>query len=174
MIGIIKGSEIKKNKDSDVKRVLLQVEFVEGDVKTIELMTQVGEDVNPGKNARVIVIEDSESYKLGIATSDDIEPTVDAGEKEIYSTDSPITTKKAKIKLDKNEQIILNDGTDYAVAYNDLKTAFDQLKSDFDAHVHAAGTLLDSTAAPCTGSTAAPVASTADMSAAKVEKVRLP
>ena len=126
MIGIIKGSTIAKNKDSDVKRVLLQVEFVEGDVKTIELMTQAGEELNPGVGSRVIIIEDSESYKVGIATSDDIEPTLNAGEKEIYSTDSPVTQKLAKIKLNASSEVVLNDGTYYAVAFNELKTAFDQ------------------------------------------------
>ena len=115
-LGIIKGSEILKNKDSSKKRLLLQVEMVSeisdipSDVRTVELLTQAGEDTNPAKDSRVFVVEAAESYQIGISVSDDIVPEVDPGEKEIYSTDSPATTKQARIKLSSNGDIeISND-----------------------------------------------------------------
>jgi hypothetical protein len=110
-LGIVKGSEIKKNKDSTTNRLLLQVEFIEesgdirGDIRTVELIPQAGEDINPAKNSRVVVIEVAKGYQVAIATTDNLVPESGAGEKEIYSTDSPATEKRAKIKLSINGDI---------------------------------------------------------------------
>jgi hypothetical protein len=177
-LGIIKGYQIAKNKDGDKTRLLLQVEILPEDVRNIELISMAGEDTNPAEGCRVLVIDASKGYKIGIAVTDDLIPEVGPGEKEIYSTDSPATTKKARIKLSKDSEVILNQGTDFAVAYTDLKTAFDKLKTDlnnfisvFNSHVHpgvtAGGASTSATITPGT-------ASTADMSASKVEKVKLP
>lgn len=67
------------------------------------------------------------------------------------------------------------EGGDYAVRYNELKTAFDQLVQDFNNLV----TVFNAHTQPVTGSTAgAPVTpgvpSTADMSNAKIEKLEVP
>ena len=173
MIGVITGSTIEKNRDGDIDRVVLQVEIAEDEVKTVELFTQAGEDTHPARDSRVVMLEIEDSYLVGISVSDDLTPTVNAGEKEFYSTDDPVTTKKAKIKLTSGEEIVLNDGTDYAVAYEDLKSAFDQLKSDFNSHIHTTTATIG--VGPAVGVISPPTASsTADMSGAKVEKVRLP
>lgn len=108
MIGIITGREIKKNKDGDADKLLLQVELVEGDVQTVEMMPQSGEDTNPATGSRIFVLDDSESYQIGIASTDDLTPEVDPGEKEIYSTDEPATEKKARIRLYENGNIIID------------------------------------------------------------------
>ena len=109
-----------------------------------------------------------------IATHDyKIDKSLDKGEVIIYSVDDSGTILSS-IYLNDDSEVVINEGTDYAVAFEDLKTAFDQLKTDFDNHIHAAGTLLDSTGAPCSGSVATTTASTADIDPAKVEKVRLP
>lgn len=50
------------------------------------------------------------------------------------------------------EAVVL--GTTFLGLFNHLVTQFNQLRSDMANHVHAAGTLLDSTANPVTGSTA--------------------
>lgn len=85
------------------------------------------------------------------------------------------------IEIAENGDVILNGDQDSAVAYTDLKTAFDQLKSDvndlvtaFNAHVHP-------TAAPGPPSPPTPVPgsipatpSAADMSGAEVNNVKLP
>jgi hypothetical protein len=75
----------------------------------------------------------------------------------------------------KGENVDINTDTDipetfdYAVAYKDMKEAYDQLRDDFNAHVH------DYNAGPTPATTPTPkTPSTADMSAAKVESVRLP
>lgn len=196
-LGKITGREIKKNKDSDVDRIILQIEMLPDDVRTVELISQAGEDTNPADNCRAVVVDVANDYKAAIAVSDDLTPEVNAGEKELYSTDTPVTEKRAKIKLCANGDIEIdayggstlnikqdgnidiNGASDFAVAYNDLKTAFDQLKSDYDnfvttkynLHAHTGVTVGGGS----TGATATVgAASTADMSPAKVSTVRLP
>ena len=91
-----------------------------------------------------------------------------------------------EIKNDKSEIILKDDGiveingnADFAVAFNDLKTAFDQLKNDFNnfvtikynLHVHP-GVLSGGASTAVTPATG--TATAADMSNAKVAEVKLP
>lgn len=109
-----------------------------------------------------------------------IDETLDEGETLFYSMTED-GNLKAKIYLNKSSEIVLNDGTDYSVKYNELKTAFDKLKSDFNSivslynsHIHPVpGVMLGGpgTASSPTVSTGSP--STADMSNSKVAKVRI-
>jgi len=129
-IGIIKGQKIGKNKDGEVDRILLQIEMMVDDVRTIELFTQAGDDTNPGEGCRVNIVPVSSSYQIAVGISDDLESECDPGEKEIYSTDSPVTAKLARIKLNKDSEIILNEGTDTAVRFSELKKVIDELQND--------------------------------------------
>lgn len=167
-IGIIKGRAIKINRDGDSQRLILQVELItDEDVRSVELVTQAGEDSNPANGCRVCIFDISDGFQVGIGVTDFLTPEVLPGEKEIYSTDNPVTEKLARIKLNTDSKIIMNQGTDFAVRYSALETAFNQLKSDFDAHVHSGVTVG-------AGSTAVTTPSTADITAAKVEDILLP
>lgn len=88
------------------------------------------------------------------------------GETLLYSYDAS-GVLKGKILINKDGDIVVNDGTDFAVRYSALETAFNQLKSDFDAHVHG-GVLVG------TASTGATTPSTADITGAKVEEILIP
>lgn len=86
--------------------------------------------------------------------------------------------KANNIKFDRSTgELIIYDGEDYAVKYNELETAFNQLKDDFDnfvtltynVHQHPTAAVGAPSNPSVTGSS-----STADVSPAKVEKVRLP
>jgi len=181
-IGTVRGSEIAENKDADEKSRLLQVEFTNADdLQTIEQLGATGEDSNPQPGARVIVIDLGPSYRVAVALSDELEPEVEVGEKEIYSYDDA-GAKLATIKLLNDSSIELNGDADNAVAFAGLKTAFDQLKSDFDslvsaynAHVHAT-TATVSTGSPgvlsATVSTGSPT--TADIDPAKIDSIKVP
>lgn len=100
-----------------------------------------------------------------------------------------LTTPKATIKADKDGNIELEndagsflnltDGTiaelmgnaDFAVRYSELETAFNQLKSDFDNHTHLVpGVTSGSFSATAT----APTNSTADISGAKIDEIKVP
>jgi hypothetical protein len=100
MIGVVTGAQIGKNKDGTADRVLLQVMFSPLDVKTIELFQQQGEDFTPALGSRVFVAQASDSYKVAIASCDNVAPESSFGEKEIYSTDPVGLTKLARVKLD--------------------------------------------------------------------------
>ena len=116
-----------------------------------------------------------------IATHDySLDKDVEKGELLLYCIDENGAVLSSAL-LNKSGEFVINDGTDYGVAYEDLKTAFDQLKDDFDNHLHTTtGTpgvsaIPGLISKPSTGVTPfVPVTSTADMSGAKVEKLRLP
>lgn len=100
------------------------------------------------------------------------------GEKRIYSTDD-------KGEVMSTDIILRNDGTmevggtgDFMVRFNELESGFNQLKSDFDGHVHD-GVIVDVTggsgspAVGVPGESGAPTESTsADISAAKIEEIK--
>jgi len=104
----------------------------------------------------------SDSYQVAVATSDGLTPEVEPGEVEIYSTDNPVTTKQARIYLNKDGKIILNRGTKSAVNYVDLNAQLQSLVSAINA---ALATKLD-------GSGAAGSLSL-DLSSAEVPEVKL-
>jgi len=163
MLGIIKGRQIIPNRDGDTDKVMLQIEFLPDDVRLVELMTESGEDSNPAIDSRVFVVDETESYKLAIASTDDLTPECDPGEKEFYSTDDPVTSKLARIKLNKDGEIVLNLGTKSAVSYAELNTALQNLVTAINAVL---ATKADAAGAAGT--------LTLDISASEVDEVLLP
>ncbi len=157
--GIVRGREIKKNRDGSTAKMLLQVEITNPqDIQTVELMRQAGEDTNPPDGSRVLILEVGPSWKIAVASDDNIVPTMSAGEKRLYSTSGGSVV--ADIKLLADGTIEVNGNSDFAVAFNDLKTGFDNLVTDFNAHTH--------------GTQPIPTPSTASIDAAKVDTVKLP
>lgn len=144
MIGIITGSRTGSNRDGDATRRLLQVQMLDEDVRTVELITMAGDDTNPANGCRVEVV-DSSGVKIATAVTDDLTPDVAVGEREIYSTDNPATEKRARIKLAANGDITIdayggakieikadgtvtiNAGTQSAVSYAPLDLALQAL-----------------------------------------------
>ena len=163
-LGTITGRKIGKNKDGDIQKIILQVEvFTDEDVRTVELFTQAGEDTNPGKGCRVNIIPLTDSYSIGVGISDDLAPECEPGEKEFYSTDDPVTAKKARLKFDKSGNLIMNQGANHAAQYEALNTKF-------QAFVSAINSAL---ATKQNGSGSAGTL-TLDLSSAKVTTVKVP
>lgn len=180
-IGRITNTSIDTNADGDVSRVMLQVELIDDneDVRTVELFIQAGEDSNPANNSRAVVIDVTDRYQICIGVSDDLTPTCAQGEREIYSTDNPVTQKKASIKWDKDGNVIINQGSNHSVQYEALLSAFNQLKSDLNNFVtaynlHEHNYISPTGAAVTTGNTGPGTASTADMSSSKINTVKVP
>jgi len=170
-IGIITGRAIGLNRDGDKPRVLLQVELELDDVRTIELIPKSGVDENPGNGCRVVVVDvdGDDNYSVGIAVTDDLTPSVLPGEKEIYSTNSPVTSKLARIKLDALGIIQLNGNIDNAVRYSkyniDIQSIVTQVNANLALIATAIGNLGGSyTVAPLVVNTIA----------SKVVEVKLP
>lgn len=145
------------------------------DVRTVQLLGP--DDYNPSPGAKLLVIPIESSWEVGIP----LEPMVAAvagtlvGERVI--TSDVLAAKKAFIAWRNTGILEVNGTTDFAVAYTDLKIAFDQLKSDFDTFVTVKYNLHNHPTAP-PGVVSVPsvtgTSSTADMSAAKVATVKLP
>lgn len=88
------------------------------------------------------------------------------------------------LDIKSNGQTVFNDGTDFMVRYNELETAFNQLKQDFDdfvsltygLHTHTfdynAGPTAASGTTAATLSTGSP--STADITPAKIDDINVP
>ena len=188
-IGVVTGSEIALNKDDDVKTRLLQATMSEeDDVQTIELMSQSGEDSPPVNDAILLIAYVGDSTAFALAVDDGIEPRVEPGEKEFYSTDGLI--RLARLKFNKDKELECNGKLDNAVRFAELETAFNQLRDDHDllvikfnslsalhdGHVH------DNTTPGPSGSFSGltvagaitDIPSTADMSDAKVNSVLMP
>jgi hypothetical protein len=161
VVGIVTGRRIDKNRDGDKNVLILQVELIEGeDVRSIEIFSS--SDFNPANGTRVYICDVSDSYQVAVATSDGLAPESEPGEVEIYSTDNPVTAKQARIYLNKDGEIILNQGTKSAVNFLDLNTQLQLLVTAINA---ALATKLD-------GSGAAG-ALTLDLSTAEVPEVLL-
>lgn len=106
-----------------------------------------------------------------------VEPPANPGACKLYSTDEN-GAEKASHLLDADGKHTFNNGEDWAVRYSKLETAFNELKSQhnklqaaYDLHTHGG-------VETGTGTTAAPApsgaASTADITAAKVEEILIP
>ena len=161
-IGIVKGFEKRKNKDSERIQVLLTVEITDvEDVQTVELMNDDGVDSIPVNEARVLIGDIGIAYKIAFAV-DDLIPNqiLNAGEKKIYSSDGDGNILNFISFLE--NRIEINGNNDFAVRFTALDTAFQQLITDINA---ALGTKTDGSGTAGT--------LTLDISGAKVDTVKI-
>ena len=97
------------------------------------------------------------NYKVPLPTN--------PGDTKIYSTDAD-GNEESTIKLLADGTIEINGTSDFAVAFNDLKTGFDAFVSTFNIHTHPTA----ATGPPSTPT----VPSTDSIDASKVDEVKLP
>lgn len=176
--GVVKGTAVKANRDGGASVRMLDLELTSPeDVQSTQLVRLGGVDCHPVDGDKVIVFQVGTAWKLGVLLDDGIAPASAAGELWIYSRETD-GTLSATIKLKNNGTVEILGADDYAVAYNDMKGAFDKLREDFNAvvtllltHTHTGVTTGGGTSGT---SAAAFQQSTADMSSAKVTAVRLP
>jgi hypothetical protein len=175
--GVVKGRELKKNRDGVRNVLVIQAEVSDpDDLQSVELVTQAGEDYNPPDDSRIIIADLGPGFKVSVACDDGIEPSASVGERRLYSISGGAVA--AIIHLLADGTVELNGGGGTAVEFARLKTAFDQLKSDFDTlvgiyngHVHPGVTA----GAASTGTTpAAGSTSTANIDPAESDTVTLP
>lgn len=171
--GIITGqSVIEKNRDGENDVRMLQVEITdENDIQKVQQVTWSGDDNSPVEGDTVVIVEISPAYKIVLGIEDSIDPEVDSGERKLYSQDGGAI--QSSIYLKKDGQMLLNGDGDYAVRFNELKTAFDQLKADHDSHFHTTTATVGASATP---GVISPVAagSTANIDPAKIDSIEVP
>jgi len=137
---------------------------------------------HPDDIALLLQVGDDPDDLVVIGIDDTIARVSQAGEQRLYSYDESRNIL-ASLYLNNNAEVVVNEGTDYAVAYTKLENAFNTLKQDFDnlvttynTHIHTTTATVGASATPGvispTTSTGSP--STADITIAKIEKVRLP
>lgn len=174
-IVIIKNAQLKQFQGAPGKSLSVDIESHGSD--NAEFFQIPGIFSKPQDDVQAVCI-DCNGMNIVIAGHDyKFDQDIQKGETLIYSYDAA-GALKAKILLNASGEIVLNGGTDFAVAYTDLKSAFDTLKGDlnnlisvFNSHVHpgvtAGGASTSATVTPGT-------ASAADMAGAKVATVKLP
>jgi hypothetical protein len=171
MIGVVKGSEIRRNRDGARDVLVLRVQCGDvDDVQSVEMMCAMGDDFHPPVGTRVEITAIGSAYKIAVAGDDGIVPTTASGERKIYSIAGGVPSSWVHFRT--NGSMELNGSADWVVAYTDMKQAFDQLKSDFDNHIHITTATVDAGPAGTVAKIATP--STADMTAAKVSTVKVP
>ena len=173
--GTIRNTAVKANRDGDNSVRMLDVEMSSpSDLQSVQLVS-IGEDYHPLPGAKVMVAQVGNAWKMAIVLDDGLTPTAALGEKFLYSQ-TTAGALAAVIKLRNDSTMELNGDTDFAVAFDRLKTAFDQLKSDYDGLVGDYNLHKHPTAAPgapSIGDTPGSV-TTADIDPAKVATVKLP
>ena len=195
--GQITGREDSTNRDGDIVVRILQTEVSSADdLQSVELADHFGTESNPPTGSRVLIMKVGEAWKLtsSVKDSTDLELNGKIGAKQVYSTDEPGTERIATVTLDNDGAITLqntggssiilqpdgnieiNGNTDTAVAFTDMKAAFDELRTEvnafvsvFNSHTHP-GDSGGTTGTPNSSATDA----AADMSGAEVPTVKVP
>ena len=166
--GIITSREITTNRDGTGNRIMLQVQLTSpDDIQTVEYVNLPGQDENPINGSRVYIIEVANSYKIGIAVDDGVDPWGDPGEKRVYSTDAAGAIQ-AFINLLKTGIIEINGNADFAVRFDALQAKLTALEAQLIAHVHPGVTAGGAS----TGASVTPF--DIDITTAKVDEVKLP
>ena len=170
-IGTITGQEIKKNRDGSIAVRLLQVQISnESDIQTVQYMGTAGEDSAPINGDKVQIFRIGSAFQFAVAVEDQNNvASVAEGGKRLFSRDPSTGAVKAFIDWLTNGILHLNGNAYSAVRFQELETAFNQLQSDFDSHTH-----LYTPGVGTPTQTAITVASTADITPAESDTVKLP
>lgn len=180
-------------KNSTVSNKIITVDFVGKTGQSVLMYTPYGMFYNVPENALVGLLADqgNEESLLGLVT--DIENREDLEEGEVavgipsnsnriyFKTDGSIIIQndKGNYTIDADGIHIFNDGTDFAVAFEDLTTAFTNQDTATNAEFTKLTTTISAmvTAFAALGVTIPPYVQgtiTTDISGAKVEDVKLP
>ena len=165
-LGTITGQEIKENRNGGIDVRLLQVEMSNGsDIQTVQHVPMPGDDSPPQNGDMVAVLPIGPAFKVALGIQDSVVPSMNAGEKKLFSRDSSGNIA-AFINFLSGGDIELNGNAFTAVRFSALETAFNQLKTDFDIHNHPTAPV-----GPVSPPSTAP--STADITPAESETVKL-
>lgn len=165
MTGIVRGYEVKKNRDGSQNVLMLQVEISgPDDNQSVEYMSHAGDDHIPPIGSVVTILTAGKSWKIAIASNDtiDFDSSLKEGDRKLYSKNNA-----SFIKILSDGTIELNGNADFAVAFNDLKAGFDAFVGTFNSHVHTSGGSGSPTTTPT-------VPSTDNIDASKIATVKVP
>lgn len=132
----INSSSIGINADDDETTQLLECQLLEdNDVQTIEELHIPNFQYNPPLLSRAFFSAAWEELKVLVGINDRIQKyQLSPGEFVLYSSDSG--TMKAKIVGLLSGNLQLNGSGNFAVKYNELMIAFNELQTAYNAHNH--------------------------------------
>ena len=157
-------------------RVIKVLRFGRSDVQTANQVTPAGIDAGPIKD--LIAVYSSTSKKgskviIGYISKNAI---AEAGELRLYSQDET-GAEQGYVYLKKDGTLELLGDADNAIRYSPLESAFNELKTDFNnlvtifnTHVHVSAAVGVPNAPTITTGTA----SAADMTASKIDEIKVP
>lgn len=114
--------------------------------------------------------DDPDDFIL-VAIDDGVSSITKEGERRIYSVSGGIV--KASILLDVDGNIVMNEGSDFAVRFSELETAFNDLQNMFNTHIHVTTATVGPTAVPGVISVTT-AQSTGQISLAKIDTIKVP
>ena len=160
---------------------IVQKKLIEN--KDGSFFSPAGDDSPPLPDDKIFMSSVDGSGKFAFLGTLMITQGAEHGEKILYSRDSSGGVK-GKLYINKSGEFVFNDGTDYAVAFEDLKTAMDNFKTSIESsitsaiasaivgHTHISNGAGVATNPGIGAGAVPPVVVNIDLS--KVEKVRLP
>lgn len=170
-LGTVTGQEIKPNRGTGIDVRILQVDLgtsAQSDPQSVEYFSLSGDDNPPQNGDKVVVISLGSAFKIAIGVRDAVVTAMNAGERKLYSRDNSGDIA-AFINLLTDGNIELNGNSRSAVRYEDLRTAFDELKSVVNTHTH----IYTPGAGTPTATAVGTPQSSADITAAESETVKL-
>jgi hypothetical protein len=176
-IGTVKSSSIGKAFRTKLDAVILKVTIDDDrDVQTVQYLFASGENSIPVSGTTVLIHEISPEYKVATASNTGVVVTLNEGEKAIYAIKDGVFA--SIIELLVNGEVVINKGSGYAVEFEALEIAFNELKEDYNKLVSTITTTWvpvpnDGGAALKAAVNADNPTSNADVGDAKVEKVRI-
>lgn len=162
-LGRIVKSTFERLRKAPGQAIVIQIENDGGEVREVELYQLPGIASGPTPKDRAIILSMG-GYRVAIATHNyRVGAEAEPGQVRIFSTDAAGDSVQGEVLLNTDGTVDLNGSAKRFVTWAELDTAL-------QTHTHAAGALLDSTAAPVTGTTGPPVA--LDISAAETTTIR--
>jgi phage gp45-like len=160
MTGIIKGYEIKKNRDGLKNVLMLQCEISgPDDVQSIQYMSAAGDNQIPPIGSLVYILSAGRSWKIAISSleDNDFDSSLSEGERQIKMPSG------SYVRLNNDGTIELNGNSNNAVTYAALNAGLQAMLTAINANL---ALKLDGAGAPGT--------STLDISGAEENTVKLP
>lgn len=154
---------ISTSVDSLKRRIQKFVRFGLDDVQTSMVAAPFGIDSNPVKDMVAVYAPTAEKGKTVIIGYINKNAISEVGGVRLFSTDAN-GTEKFYVYLRANDTLELGGNTKHLARFEELETAFNALKSDFNTHTHT-GNLGAPTTPPL-------VPSIADISGAKITKIK--
>jgi len=131
---VVAGAAVGSVSSAGAKALKIPVQMAETeDVRVYDLLTSSGEDTNPSIGDTVFFLESGAARKSVVATRDQIPPTVQPGEKEIYSHTATAKLARHKFKANGKHFIAVQGGSDLGTQLGNLLSALVSLDTALTA-----------------------------------------